>query len=54
MARAEVVLRDMRQIEVKVSVSKIFWLRFWALKTLLILAARVSGATVSIEKDGAQ
>lgn len=50
--RAEAVLRDMKDMTVTVRVSKIFWLRLWALKALLMLAAKVSGARVRIEDGG--
>lgn len=51
MASGNIALRDMRQMEITVRVSKIFWLRLWVLKTLLMLAARISRATIVIE-DG--
>ena len=47
-------LRDLKSLEVTVRISKIFWLRMWALKTLLLLAARVSCASVRIEEAADQ
>lgn len=49
MAGCDVVIRDLRQMEITVRVSKIFWLRMWALKALLLLAAKVSRAEINFE-----
>lgn len=48
MAKSEVAINDMRFLKVDVTLSKMFWLRAWCAKALLLLAARVAKCDIEI------